>query len=85
MGDFSEDDIDACVMDYLGTIKAKRGAEKALEYTPVVFRPSPNDLHFQQVRPKMQKFHFICVINLEQLYKYVGVFLYLIIGVLEGY
>ncbi|KAL7592415.1 hypothetical protein Lser_V15G32592 [Lactuca serriola] len=49
VGDFSEDDIDACVMDYLGTIKAKRGAEKALEYTPVVFRPSPNDLHFQQV------------------------------------
>ncbi|KAI3495518.1 hypothetical protein L1887_37859 [Cichorium endivia] len=49
VGDFTEADIEACVMDYLGTIRAKRGAEKALEYTPIVFRPSPNDLYFQQV------------------------------------
>ncbi|KAL4563575.1 hypothetical protein LXL04_027618 [Taraxacum kok-saghyz] len=49
VGDFTEEAIESCVMDYLGTIRAKKGAEKALVYTPVLFRPSPNDLHFQQV------------------------------------
>ncbi|XP_071701017.1 stromal processing peptidase, chloroplastic-like [Rutidosis leptorrhynchoides] len=49
VGDFSEEEIESCVMDYLGTVRATKGAERALSYTPIVFRPSPNDLHFQQV------------------------------------
>lgn len=50
VGDFSEEDIESCVMDYLGTVRARRGVERALIYNPILFRPSPNDLHFQQVR-----------------------------------
>ncbi|XP_071715631.1 stromal processing peptidase, chloroplastic-like isoform X2 [Rutidosis leptorrhynchoides] len=49
VGDFSEEEIESCVMDYLGTVRATKGAERALSYTPIEFRPSPNDLHFQQV------------------------------------
>ncbi|KAI3681024.1 hypothetical protein L6452_35806 [Arctium lappa] len=49
VGDFSEEDIESCVMDYLGTVRATRGAARALTYTPIIFRPSPNELHFQQV------------------------------------
>ncbi|XP_076960383.1 stromal processing peptidase, chloroplastic-like [Bidens hawaiensis] len=49
VGDFSEEDIEACVMDYLGTVRPTKGADKALSYNPIMFRPSPNDLHFQQV------------------------------------
>ncbi|KAL8236008.1 hypothetical protein R6Q59_017089 [Mikania micrantha] len=49
VGDFSEEDIESCVMDYLGTVRATKGADKALSYIPINFRPSPNDLHFQQV------------------------------------
>ncbi|XP_076939981.1 stromal processing peptidase, chloroplastic-like [Bidens hawaiensis] len=49
VGDFSEEDIESCVMDYLGTVRPTKGADKALSYNPIMFRPSPNDLHFQQV------------------------------------
>ncbi|KAI3824598.1 hypothetical protein L1987_06062 [Smallanthus sonchifolius] len=49
VGDFSEEDIESCVMDYLGTVRASRGADRALSYNPIIFRPSPHDLHFQQV------------------------------------
>ncbi|KAJ0932348.1 putative processing peptidase [Helianthus annuus] len=49
VGDFSEEDIESCVMDYLGTVRPTKGADKALSYNPILFRPSPNDLHFQQV------------------------------------
>ncbi|KAJ0451311.1 putative processing peptidase [Helianthus annuus] len=49
VGDFSEEDIESCVMDYLGTVRASRGADMALSYDPIIFRPSPHDLHFQQV------------------------------------
>ncbi|KAI3800722.1 hypothetical protein L1987_28816 [Smallanthus sonchifolius] len=49
VGDFSEEDIESCVMDYLGTVRPTKGADRALSYNPISFRPSPNDLHFQQV------------------------------------
>ncbi|MFS7931678.1 putative processing peptidase [Helianthus anomalus] len=49
VGDFSEEDIESCVMDYLGTVRPTKGADKALCYNPILFRPSPNNLHFQQV------------------------------------
>nr|XP_043618679.1 stromal processing peptidase, chloroplastic [Erigeron canadensis] len=49
VGDFSEEDIESCVMDYLGTVRATKGADRALSYTPINYRPSPNDLNFQQV------------------------------------
>ncbi|CAH9112963.1 unnamed protein product [Cuscuta epithymum] len=41
VGDFSEEDIESCVLDYLGTIRATRGFERAQKYDPIVFRPYP--------------------------------------------
>ncbi|GKC40291.1 stromal processing peptidase chloroplastic [Tanacetum coccineum] len=43
VGDFSEEDIESCVMDYLGTLRPTSGAERALSYTPILFRPFPNN------------------------------------------
>ncbi|KAA8541397.1 hypothetical protein F0562_025360 [Nyssa sinensis] len=49
VGDFSEEEIESCIFDYLGTVKATRGFERAQEFSPIIFRPSPSDLQFQQV------------------------------------
>ncbi|XP_068647590.1 stromal processing peptidase, chloroplastic [Aristolochia californica] len=49
VGDFSEDDIESCILDYLGTVRAGRAVEKRLEFSPIRFRPSPSDLQHQQV------------------------------------
>nr|GMD30644.1 stromal processing peptidase, chloroplastic [Ipomoea batatas] len=48
VGDFSEEDIESCILDYLGTVRATRGFERAQKYNPIIFRPSP-DLQHQQV------------------------------------
>ena len=50
MGDFSEEDIESCILDYLGTISATTGSEKAQRYHPIIFHQCPPSLHFQQVR-----------------------------------
>lgn len=49
VGDFSEEDIESCIIDYLGTVRATSGAERALSYIPIIFRPSYHDLYSQQV------------------------------------
>ncbi|XP_026658146.2 stromal processing peptidase, chloroplastic isoform X1 [Phoenix dactylifera] len=52
VGDFTEDDIESCILDYLGTVGATRGAKSQLCVNPIMFRPGPSDLHFQQVHLK---------------------------------
>lgn len=52
VGDFTEDDIESCILDYLGTVKAIGSSETEQCFDPIVFRPSPSDLHFQQVYMK---------------------------------
>ncbi|XP_062099420.1 stromal processing peptidase, chloroplastic isoform X2 [Humulus lupulus] len=50
VGDFSEEDIESCILDYLGTVRATGiPTRNHDEYAPVVFRPSPSDLQSQQV------------------------------------
>ncbi|KAH9694153.1 Stromal processing peptidase [Citrus sinensis] len=49
VGDFSEEEIESCILDYLGTVRATNDSKREHEYSPILFRPSPSDLHFQQV------------------------------------
>ncbi|XP_022769477.1 stromal processing peptidase, chloroplastic-like isoform X1 [Durio zibethinus] len=49
VGDFSEEEIESCILDYLGTVRASRDAEREHGFSPILFRPSPSDLQFQQV------------------------------------
>ncbi|XP_024020096.1 stromal processing peptidase, chloroplastic isoform X2 [Morus notabilis] len=49
VGDFSEEDIESCILDYLGTVRATKNSKRERQYAPVVFRPSPSDLQSQQV------------------------------------
>ncbi|KAG2693072.1 hypothetical protein I3760_08G081700 [Carya illinoinensis] len=49
VGDFSEEEIESCVLDYLGTVRATRNSDRAQEFSPIFFRPSPSDLQSQQV------------------------------------
>ena len=50
VGDFSEEEIESCILDYLGTVTATSNSEGACEFSPILFPPSPSDLQFQQVR-----------------------------------
>jgi len=51
-GDFTEEELESCILDYLGTVRATQNSNlKNLELIePIVFRPSPSDYHFQQIR-----------------------------------
>ncbi|OMP10324.1 hypothetical protein COLO4_04620 [Corchorus olitorius] len=49
VGDFSEEEIESCILDYLGTVRASRGFEREPRCSPILFRPSPSDVQFQQV------------------------------------
>ncbi|KAK7405953.1 hypothetical protein VNO78_07565 [Psophocarpus tetragonolobus] len=49
VGDFTEEDIESCILDYLGTAQATRNLEREQEFNPPLFRPSPSDLQFQEV------------------------------------
>ncbi|ONH98914.1 hypothetical protein PRUPE_7G271900 [Prunus persica] len=49
VGDFSEEDVESCVLDYLGTVRSTGNYETENKYNLVVFRPSPSDLQSQQV------------------------------------
>lgn len=49
VGDFSVEEIESCILDYLGTVKPTRGFERAQKYTPITFRPSSADFQHQQV------------------------------------
>lgn len=52
VGDFSEEDIESCILDYLGTVRATRDSEIGQQSSPIMFRSYPSDLQFQQVRNK---------------------------------
>ncbi|KAI3455136.1 hypothetical protein Pfo_011799 [Paulownia fortunei] len=49
VGDFSEEEIESCISEYLGTVRETRGFERAQKYSPIVFRPYTADLQHQQV------------------------------------
>ncbi|PIN10708.1 N-arginine dibasic convertase NRD1 [Handroanthus impetiginosus] len=49
VGDFSEEDIESCILEYLGTVRERRGSERAQKYSPIMFRPYTADLLHQQV------------------------------------
>ncbi|XP_057758840.1 stromal processing peptidase, chloroplastic [Arachis stenosperma] len=49
VGDFTEEEIESCILDYLGTAQATRNYKKGEEPRPPLFRPSPSDLQFQEV------------------------------------
>ena len=49
VGDFTEEDIEACVLDYLGTVTAQKSDQNDAEEVPVTFQVSPTDLQSQQV------------------------------------
>ncbi|KAL9253734.1 Stromal processing peptidase, chloroplastic-like protein [Drosera capensis] len=49
VGDFSDAEIESCILDYLGTVKATYNSVKEYNPCPITFRPSPSDLQFQQV------------------------------------
>ncbi|KAJ0988100.1 hypothetical protein J5N97_006456 [Dioscorea zingiberensis] len=49
VGDFTEEDIESCILDYLGTVGAAKKVVVDVPFDSITFRPSPSDLHFQQV------------------------------------
>ncbi|XP_030532446.1 stromal processing peptidase, chloroplastic [Rhodamnia argentea] len=49
VGDFSEEEIESCILNYLGTVRTTRGSGREKQFEPVLFRPSPTDLQSQQV------------------------------------
>lgn len=50
VGDFTEEEIESCILDYLGTAQATRNFKGEQEFNPPVFRSSLSDLMFQEVR-----------------------------------
>ncbi|KAK1263282.1 hypothetical protein QJS04_geneDACA009352 [Acorus gramineus] len=49
VGDFTEEDIEACILDYLGTVRSTGNTKYGHGYSPFTFRPSPSNVHSQQV------------------------------------
>ncbi|KAM3268012.1 hypothetical protein P3S67_031997 [Capsicum chacoense] len=49
VGDFLEEDIESCILDYLGTVKPTKGFEKTQQYSPILFSTAPFGLQHQQV------------------------------------
>ncbi|KAL8170335.1 hypothetical protein V2J09_022139 [Rumex salicifolius] len=49
VGDFSEEEIESCILDYLGTVKAAGHYKNDHVHDPIIFRPSPSNLLSQQV------------------------------------
>ncbi|GLU00162.1 hypothetical protein SLE2022_175480 [Rubroshorea leprosula] len=49
VGDFSEEEIESCILDYLGTVTASTDSKREHGFNPILFRPSPSNLQFQQV------------------------------------
>jgi len=52
VGDFSEEEIERCILDYLGTVKASHDSAKPPGSEPILFRQPTAGLQFQQVRNK---------------------------------
>ncbi|XP_073017090.1 stromal processing peptidase, chloroplastic-like [Primulina eburnea] len=49
VGDFSEEDIESCILEYLGTVKETKGLERAKHYHPIIFRQHASDWQHQQM------------------------------------
>jgi hypothetical protein len=49
VGDFTEEEVESCVLDYLGTVRASNSSNTAEHIEKISFLPFPSDLHFQQV------------------------------------
>ncbi|CAJ2650879.1 unnamed protein product [Trifolium pratense] len=49
VGDFTEEDIESCILDYLGTAQATRNFKSEQGFVPPSFRLSPSGLQFQEV------------------------------------
>ncbi|KAG0463237.1 hypothetical protein HPP92_021713 [Vanilla planifolia] len=49
VGDFTEEEIESCILDYLGTVRANKGLDIRHNIEPIIFRPSPSDYHVQQI------------------------------------
>lgn len=49
VGDFSEEEIESCILNYLGTVRSARESGREKQFEPVLFRPSASDLQSQQV------------------------------------
>ncbi|MCI08552.1 insulinase (peptidase family M16), partial [Trifolium medium] len=48
VGDFTEEDIESCILDYLGTAQATRNFKSEQGFVPPSFRSSPSGLQFQE-------------------------------------
>lgn len=68
VGDFSEEDIESCILDYLGTVNTAKTSEAVLTSTPFTYRQSPSDLQFQQVIILMFESGFISAAYLGNLF-----------------
>ncbi|OQU76735.1 hypothetical protein SORBI_3010G197000 [Sorghum bicolor] len=49
VGDFTEEEVESCVLDYLGTVRAASSPSTEERIEKISFRPFPSDVHFQQV------------------------------------
>ncbi|PWZ07470.1 Stromal processing peptidase, chloroplastic [Zea mays] len=49
VGDFTEEEVESCVLDYLGTVRASSSPTIEERIEKISFRPFPSDVHFQQV------------------------------------
>lgn len=62
VGDFSEEDIESCILDYLGTVRPTKGFERAQQYSPILFSTAPFGLQHQQVRKDcFSSYVFLCL------------------------
>ncbi|CAD6338980.1 unnamed protein product [Miscanthus lutarioriparius] len=52
VGDFTEEEVESCVLDYLGTVRAASSPNTEERIEKISFRPFPSDVHFQQVYMK---------------------------------
>ena len=49
VGDFTEEEVESCVLDYLGTVRAANSSNTVEHIEKISFLPFPSDLHSQQV------------------------------------
>ncbi|XP_062178584.1 stromal processing peptidase, chloroplastic-like isoform X2 [Phragmites australis] len=49
VGDFTEEEVESCVLDYLGTVRAASSPNTEERIEKISFQSFPSDLHFQQV------------------------------------
>ncbi|XP_031474223.1 stromal processing peptidase, chloroplastic isoform X2 [Nymphaea colorata] len=49
VGDFTKDEVESCILDYLGTVRPKKSIVETDGSNKIFFRTSPSDLQSQQV------------------------------------